>query len=354
MREDEPERLAGAVRWLSTLGTGGYPPRTARRLGILNLLVILVVLGTSSYIPAYALYDYQGLAPVIWVIALQNVLMLATPWFHRFGDAAGALWFIAVWYACVLFYGYSLGRDTGVHFYFLPGAAATMIFLGVEHLKAALAATVLALVLLLVCEFAFIGSASFVRTDPSFALAVRACSLPVAFFFVAVGVFYSLWLATTAEDALEREYARSERLLDNLLPVSIAERLKSEPEKIIADDLGQVTILFADIADFTPRAASHPAPEVVAFLNRVFTEFDRLAEAHGLEKIKTIGDAYMVAGGMPDPRPDHADAVAGMALAMLDVATRLSDETGETISVRIGLPHRSRGRRRHRNAQVLL
>lgn len=136
---------------------------------------------------------------------------------------------------------------------------------------------------------------------------------------------------------IEHEYQRSERLLENILPAPIAERLKREPDKIIADDLLQVTILFADIVDFTPRATRMRAPELVSFLNRVFTHFDDLADRHQLEKIKTIGDAYMIAGGMPEPRPDHASAVADMALEMLAVTKQISDEMGETLAVRIGI-----------------
>lgn len=136
---------------------------------------------------------------------------------------------------------------------------------------------------------------------------------------------------------IEREFDRSERLLENILPTSIAERLKREPNKIIADDLSQVTILFADIVDFTPRALRMSAPDLVSFLNRVFTEFDELAAKHRLEKIKTIGDAYMVAGGMPEPRGDHASAVADMALEMLHVTEQVGREIDETLAVRIGI-----------------
>ncbi|WP_299723814.1 adenylate/guanylate cyclase domain-containing protein [uncultured Tateyamaria sp.] len=136
---------------------------------------------------------------------------------------------------------------------------------------------------------------------------------------------------------IEREFERSERLLDNILPAPIAERLKQEPDKIIADDLLQVTILFADIVDFTPKATRMSATELVSFLNHVFSKFDELAERHGLEKIKTIGDAYMVAGGMPEPRPDHAVAVADMALEMLVIARTLEREIGDTVALRIGI-----------------
>ncbi|WP_299879578.1 adenylate/guanylate cyclase domain-containing protein [uncultured Sulfitobacter sp.] len=136
---------------------------------------------------------------------------------------------------------------------------------------------------------------------------------------------------------IEHEFGRSERLLENILPAPIAERLKQEPNKIIADDLLQVTILFADIVDFTPRANRMQAAELVSFLNRVFSEFDTLADVYHLEKIKTIGDAYMVAGGMPEPRADHASAVADMALEMLAITKRIGEEMGETLAVRIGI-----------------
>jgi adenylate cyclase len=111
-----------------------------------------------------------------------------------------------------------------------------------------------------------------------------------------------------AEAALERELDRSEGLLLNLMPTSIASRLKNDPNEIIADHFNEVTILFADIVGFTPRASQSP-PHEVRYLNRVFSQFDRLAEKYRLEKIKTIGDAYMVAGGMPDPLLENGSAI---------------------------------------------
>ena len=114
----------------------------------------------------------------------------------------------------------------------------------------------------------------------------------------------------------EREHERSERLLLNVLPEPVAMRLKRN-EGVIADRFEQATVLFADIVDFTPISAGIPPHEVVELLDAVFSDFDDLAERYGLEKIKTIGDAYMVASGIPTPRPDHVRAVADMALAML-------------------------------------
>jgi adenylate/guanylate cyclase family protein len=113
--------------------------------------------------------------------------------------------------------------------------------------------------------------------------------------------------------ALQLEQQRSERLLLNVLPAPIATRLKAG-EAVIADAFPEVSVLFADLVDFTRRSRQVRPAQVVATLNELFSAFDALAQRHGLEKIKTIGDAYMVAGGLPTPRPDHAQAIAELAL----------------------------------------
>ncbi len=136
--------------------------------------------------------------------------------------------------------------------------------------------------------------------------------------------------------ALELEQAKSERLLLNVLPEPVAVRLKEE-EGIIADAYASVTVLFADIVGFTPLSERLPAPDVVALLDRVFARWDALAAHHGVEKIRTIGDAYMAAGGIPLPRADHAQAVAELALAMRPEVARCAAETGLALEVRIGI-----------------
>jgi class 3 adenylate cyclase len=136
--------------------------------------------------------------------------------------------------------------------------------------------------------------------------------------------------------ALQREEERSERLLLNVLPASIATRLKQH-EDVIADGFADVTVLFADLVDFTRRSQRGSPQQVVQVLDELFSSFDQLTKRHGLEKIKTIGDAYMVAGGLPEPRPDHAQAVADLALAMQVEVARRSDPSGQPLQARIGI-----------------
>jgi len=132
------------------------------------------------------------------------------------------------------------------------------------------------------------------------------------------------------------EQEKSENLLLNVLPRAIAERLKHN-EGAIADSFNDVTILFADIAGFTEISSRLQPNQLLEMLNRVFSTFDRLAEKHGLEKIKTIGDAYMVVSGLPEPRTDHVEAILHMALEMRDVVEEMHSVTGHALKVRIGI-----------------
>jgi guanylate cyclase len=136
--------------------------------------------------------------------------------------------------------------------------------------------------------------------------------------------------------ALRVEQAKAENLLLNILPRSIADRLKAESQPI-ADQFASASILFADVVDFTPWSETLAPDEVVGCLDHLFRHFDDLAERYAVEKIKTIGDSYMVAAGVPEPRPDHAQALALMALDMLE-AMRADGEAGHLgLELRIGI-----------------
>jgi class 3 adenylate cyclase len=139
----------------------------------------------------------------------------------------------------------------------------------------------------------------------------------------------------TAARQVEQANRENERLLLNILPASIAARLRGG-ERLIADNFDEIAVLFADVVDFTPYSAAHPAREVVAVLNDIFSIFDRLAERHRLEKIKTVGDAYMVVGGIV-PEAGGTMQVADMALDMLAELRRYRTDAGVGMEIRVGL-----------------
>jgi class 3 adenylate cyclase len=138
------------------------------------------------------------------------------------------------------------------------------------------------------------------------------------------------------EAALRRSQKQSEQLLLNILPQGIVTRLKENPGTI-AHQYDEVTVLFADIVDFS-RLSAHLTPaELISLLNDIFSIFDELADRHDLEKIKTIGDAYLVVGGLPLPRPDHAQAIASMALDMHLAIREFKTRDGEPFAMRLGI-----------------
>jgi class 3 adenylate cyclase len=139
-----------------------------------------------------------------------------------------------------------------------------------------------------------------------------------------------------AHKQVQIEQERSEKLLLNILPGAVAERLKNS-NKTIADGFADVTVMFADIVNFTQVAANMSPSQVFAMLNRIFSAFDELAEQYGLEKIKTIGDAYMVAGGLNENIPEYAAAIADMAVSMRDLLRRDFTVNAANLEVRIGI-----------------
>lgn len=171
------------------------------------------------------------------------------------------------------------------------------------------------------------------QNPPAIPGAVRIAFFVLNVWGVSLTVYLLLQYAVRARDGA---FARSEGLLLNVLPRTIAERLKREPG-VIADVHEEVTVLFADVVDFTRFTERTEPARVVGVLNEVFSAFDALAARHGLEKIKTIGDAYMVAAGLPAPRPDHAEAMADMALDMMAALDSLREPLGMELSIRIGM-----------------
>ena len=160
--------------------------------------------------------------------------------------------------------------------------------------------------------------------------------------FIIVGGFASYTLERLRrreflrERALEEERARSDALLHNILPEEIAARLRTEPG-IIAEGVEDVSVLFADIVGFTPFAETLPPEELVKLLDGLFTVFDDLCGQHGVEKIKTIGDAYMAVAGVPRPDPDHAASIAELALDMQAAAAIFAEHWPGPLALRIGI-----------------
>lgn len=317
-------------------GTEGLSGPELRQRHTLNVISVLIPMSGISYASLYLMIDAQGLWPVAAVVSL-FCLFLAWPFIAAKNELAAWLFGAAVAVVVQSLLVWLLGRDSGLHLYFLSIPVIAIVCFGTDRIGLLIGLAVICAAAMAIAQTSLTGPAAFIRVDDSLLNFLQISAFAIVTGFVTLGVFVGFLHADTAERSLEIEYARSEDLLYSLLPREIAGRLKAEPNTTIADSLPNVAIVFADIANFTPMSAKLDPQKLVELLNSVFTEFDALADGHQLEKIKTIGDAYMVAAGMPNAVGNPAHRAAKMALDMLDVARASSSIVPEGIEIKIGL-----------------
>jgi len=329
-----PPDSVAAVRAQTRERNQHYADAAARRVRVLNIASWLAVLILATFVFVLIATDSWS-----WRLGSINIVaaivFAAVPWLHRFGNLVAPLTFIAAAYVSVFVSCWASGTGSGSQFFFLVGACLVVVLLGIEHILLASVLAAAAAGLIIAVQYlvpdntglqsAWVQSTIFVVTTVS------------AVVMVVVTVWFALRDTARAEAVMESEYERSEALLANMLPASIAERLKESERSVIADKYDEASVLFADIVGFTERASSTAPAELVRFLDRLYGAFDVLVDKHGLEKIKVSGDSYMVASGVPLPRPDHAEALADFALDMVNVAAGLKDPHGHPVPLRVGM-----------------
>ncbi|BBZ44422.1 adenylate cyclase [Mycobacterium parmense] len=311
-----------------------YADSAARRARVLNITALLAVAVSATFVFEQIVTDTWS-----WQIGSINLGAMAVfasvPRLHKYGELVAPLTFVAAAYASVFATSWDVGRDSGSELFFLVGACLVVLLLGIEHIVLASALAAVSAALIITLRFVVPHDTGL---QPPWAQALGFVVTTIsAVVMVVVTVWFALRDTARAEAAMEAQYDRSEALLANILPASIAERLKADDRNIIADKYDEASVLFADIVGFTERASSSPPAELVRFLDRLYSAFDELVDKHGLEKIKVSGDSYMVVSGVPHPRPDHARALADCALDMADAAARLKDAHGRSVPLRIGM-----------------
>lgn len=263
------------------------------------------------------------------------VAFVLTPKLYRYGDLVAPLTFICIVYVTIFDICRLVGTDSGLQFYFLAAASFLVLALGIEHIALVGALAGVGVGLTIGLEFLIPADTG---RRPDWALKTSFVFVIVsAFLMVVITMWYALRVIARAEAAMEAEYGRSESLLANILPASIAQRLKDPVVDIIADSYADASVLFADIADFTSHASQVDPHNLVIFLNRLYTKLDWLVDRHGLEKIKTTGDSYMVVSGVPDHRPDHLQALARLALGFGAAVAEMRNSLEQPVQLRIGV-----------------
>jgi adenylate cyclase len=323
-----------AVRKQPRARSQHYVESVARRLRVLNINAWMAVLVCGGY-GIMGVFAGAGMSRPQLVDILTALIFAMVPLLHRFGELVAPLTFVCASYVSIFVISWNVGTGTGLQFFLLVTACLVVLQLGIEHI--ALAATLAAVAAGLVIALEFLVPRD-TGLEPPWAVslgfviaAISACMM------VVVTMWYALRGIARAEAVMEVEYQRSEALLGNMLPASIAARLKDPARNVIADKYDDASVLFADIAGFTERASDTAPADLVQFLDRLYGSFDMLVDRHRLEKIKVSGDCYMVVSGVPWPRPDHVEAVADLALDMADAVAGLKDPHGRDVSLRIGL-----------------
>jgi adenylate cyclase len=315
---------------LAEIGTAGYPPDVRRRLKILNLVAYLIAISTFVYLLQQVGMNYWRYRPIIWLNLVLIPLVLAVPLAHRFSAIAGGLWLLGIEYAAQLLFIAHLGNHSGMQLHFFVAAAAPFVVLGLERIRLIVVCVVAGLVLHLVAWFRFPPQASWLDPEPAVLQGLYVQAAVTTMGLLAATVWYAFSLAEEAR-------AETDRLMRRVLPERIAERLKAAPGMAIADNKEAAAVLFSDISGFVPLARRLGAAETVAVLNRIVSEFDRLAATHGVEKIKTIGDAYMAVAGVPEAVPDPCHRAARLGLDMQRIMARLRRDSGLELHMRIGI-----------------
>jgi adenylate cyclase len=308
--------------------------RPARHLRVLTVTTRMGA-AVSAFFGVQGFIVGQGMVSIAVVNLASATIFLLIPLLYRFGELVAPLVFFFVAYSSITVLCWHLGTGSGLPFFYLVAATLMVLILGTEHLVLASVLAALAAATLIALELLVPYNTG---VQPGWAFQTGfILSVITAWIMVVAVVSFALREIRRAREAMEAEYERSERLLTNILPATIAERLKDPSRNIIADKYDDASILFADIGGYTKRASDTPPADLVRFLDRLYTDLDALVDRHGLEKVKTSGDSYMVVSGVPQPREDHIEALACLALDMADAVADLKDAEGREVPLRIGL-----------------
>ena len=329
-------QLGAVLVRLAESGSDNLDKATKRRVIIINALMMVIILMSLIYLTALSLLDFWGFRYVILWLAAVSPFFLITLKLWTFHVHLGSVYNLALWTCYGMVLTYLLSRESGIHFLFLGGTTVSILIFGIRVNSMSIFSMTVGLTNFAIAHLTFIEPASWVTASPAAISSLFFLSILIFIMVIFSMVYYAFYQLHKAENLLEQEYAYSEGLLNAVMPKTIADQLKLDRHKTIADGYDTASILFADLAGFTASSSKKTPQEVIGFLNQLFTRFDALVAKHGVEKIKTLGDSYMAAGGMPEKSDDHAERIAALALDMQESAKELSAEMNEKFHLRIG------------------
>lgn len=330
--------LEHLIRRVLDYGVTGAEASETRRGRMINLFGGVGLLIGLGYAAFWSIFDFEAFVPVVALnggFACWYGLTILT---HRVLGGSAAMWMVIIGGAThVVIATMYFGAASGTPLFLIMMASISVLVTRERDGWVTRLVVVGYAALFIAINFAFeIGLLS-ARLPQGLMDALFALAAIVVILVIGGVAVFNRHLVAGAEAEMHEAKERTEELLRAVLPAAIAERLKERRDRIIANYHPESTVLFADIVGFTARAAEMAATQLVANLNEVFGAFDELVAEHGLEKIKTIGDAYMVAGGLPTLQPDHVERTARLALDMQAKVAELEKSVWPGLRIRVGI-----------------
>ena len=319
------------------IGSGPHVPSNETRyvrasngiVIIVSLLLFVQLPGLIFLLPAskYLLASFIAF-PLLW---------LMVPYFNYKNRYTIARLFFS--FSCIFLITVSsvqIGKESDNHLFMISVFLGAFIIYPPRQMKYIILITIISGLAMVALEIYFIEHKSVLNAPPVFFSTGRILSITALFLVILFISVHHYKIIESTELQLEREHQKSENLILNILPASIAKRLKADTITI-ADRFESVTVLFADISGFTELSSKIAPEKLVDILNFLFSKFDEISQQYELEKIKTIGDSYMLTGGVPIKRNDHCEAVADCALDILKFMKSATYPGMENLSLRIGI-----------------
>ncbi|HSK11582.1 MAG TPA: adenylate/guanylate cyclase domain-containing protein, partial [Phnomibacter sp.] len=324
-------------QWYQNLGIhAGLGAQEVRHIRALNGMIPIVTgllwLQLPFVIQLLPATKYIFAAFILW-----PALMQLLPLLHRKGYYTTARIAYSISTICLItFISLQLGPETANHLFMVAAIVGFFIIFPPSQIRILVSMVLIAILAFTALEVYFSSHDGLLQLPAEFIIIARWSSISAFVTIIVAITAYHYKTVTDAERDLEMEHRRSENLLLNILPATIANRLKKQ-EKTIADQIGHASVLFIDLVGFTALSGRIHHQRLVEILDQLFSEIDRIVTHHGLEKIKMIGDAYMVAGGVPEPKAEHHVAIAHCALDILKYIKSKPIPEAPDLGLRMGI-----------------
>jgi len=323
--------------WYHYVNAGDVPALSneeRKRLHLTNQVAMFTALMTVGYVAIFAVGQFlvPTIISIVAVLVYMHVIHLNG--IRRYKIARVIL--LLNGNLQISSIAFLIGRDSGTHLFLFAAILSPFLYYSIEKIKVPLFFSGLSVLLYVLLEISFYMAEPIIKLEPIISKAIYITTYLCCMLAVVTFAVYMYVENMISEGRLEEERQRSEKLLLNILPETIAARLKNG-ETPIADSYHNVSVLFSDIVGFTAIASKLSAQEAFALLTEIFTYFDSVIESLGVEKVRTVGDGCYVVSGVPQAREDHAQALAAVALGMMDFKRSSSSPLVQNMELRIGI-----------------